>query len=86
MSFQRTPLFLGHGTDDEKVFLHLGREAASCLRILGMQVFWTEYEGLAHWYSAAMLRDLVDFLQGLDLGSALGVSETARKTTESGPR
>ena len=73
MSFQRTPLFLGHGTEDGKVFLHLGREAAGCLRILGMHVSWTKYEGLAHWYSAAMLRDLVDFLQGLDLGSASGV-------------
>ena len=73
MSFQRTPLFLGHGTEDEKVSLHLGVEAASCLRILGMQVSWTQYEGLAHWYSAAMLSDLVDFLQGLDLGSASGV-------------
>ncbi len=73
MSFQRTPLFLGHGTEDEKVLLHLGREAASCLRTLGMHVSWTKYEGLAHQYSAAMLRDLVHFLQGLDLGSASGV-------------
>ena len=86
MAFQRTPLFLGHGTEDNKVSLHLGREAASCLRSLGMQVFWTKYEGLAHWYSPAMLRDLVDFLQGLDLGSAPGMKETARGPTESAPR
>ncbi|KAK0507872.1 hypothetical protein JMJ35_009761 [Cladonia borealis] len=71
MSFHRTPLFLGHGTEDEKVSLHLGVEAANCLRILGMQVSWTQYDGLAHWYSAAMLSDLLDFLQGLDLGSAI---------------
>lgn len=73
MSFQRPPLFLAHGTVDEKVSLHLGIEAANCLRILGMQVSWTQYEGLAHWYSATMLRDLVDFLQGLNLGRASGV-------------
>ena len=80
MSFQRTPLFMGHGTEDEKVFMSLGREAANCLRVLGMQVSWTEYEALAHWYSPAMLGDLVDFLQGLGLGSAF------RQTTESAPR
>ena len=73
MSFRRTPLFLAHGMEDEKVLLHLGVEAANCLRILGMQIYWKKYEGLAHWYSAAMLRDLVDFLQGLELGCASGV-------------
>lgn len=63
MSFQRTPLFLGHGILDEKVPLELGRRAASCLRGMGMSVEWKEYIGLAHWYSGPMLGDLVKFLQ-----------------------
>ncbi|KAK4695261.1 phospholipase/carboxylesterase, partial [Lecanoromycetidae sp. Uapishka_2] len=63
MSFQETPLFLGHGTEDQKVPLHLGQEAASCLISMGLNVIWKEYDGLAHWYSPAMLCDLVDFLR-----------------------
>ncbi len=86
MSFQRTPLFLGHGTEDENVFVHLGREAARCLKALGIQVSWTEYAGLVHWYSPAMLGDLVDFLQGLDLGSASGVNEAMLETAKSAPQ
>ena len=62
MSFQRTPLFLGHGILDEKVPLELGRGAASCLKGMGMSVEWKEYTGLAHWYSGPMLGDLVKFL------------------------
>lgn len=62
LSFQRTPIFLGHGTEDEKVPLGLGREAASCLRSLSGIVYFIEYEGLGHWYSGDMLRDLARFI------------------------
>ncbi|KAL8761661.1 MAG: hypothetical protein Q9184_002245 [Pyrenodesmia sp. 2 TL-2023] len=65
MSFQRIPLFLGHGAEDEKVPVGLGREAASCLKRLGASVEWREYEGLGHWYSGTMLKDLVDTLGGM---------------------
>jgi len=61
--FQRTPLFLGHGVEDGKVPVHLGREARSCLGVMGVDVSWKEYEGLGHWYSGEMLRDLVDFIR-----------------------
>jgi predicted esterase len=63
LPFQRTPLFLGHGSEDEKVPVKLGREAASCLSAMTMDVSWKEYEALEHWYSASMLQDLVDFVR-----------------------
>ena len=63
MSFQQIPLFLGHGVHDEKVSIELGRDAASCLKTMGMKLQWSEYEGLAHWYSSEMLGDLVNFLR-----------------------
>ena len=60
--FQRTLIFLAHGTEDEKVNVELGRQARDCLRLLGANVEWKEYEGLGHWYSGQMLGDLVEFL------------------------
>ena len=60
MSFQHVPLFLGHGVDDEKVPVRLGREAVSCLKRMGTCVEWRGYEGLGHWYSSEMLCHLVE--------------------------
>ncbi len=62
LPFQRTPLFLAHGTEDEKVKVELGHEARDCLASLRGEVRWREYEGLEHWYSDQMLVDLVGFL------------------------
>ena len=62
LPFQRTPIFLAHGTEDEKVSIDLGRQARDCLGLLGANVQWKEYEGLGHWYSGQMLGDLVEFL------------------------
>lgn len=56
-------VFLGHGVEDEKVPVSLGREASNLLSDLGMKVSWKEYEGLGHWYSSEMLFDIVEFLQ-----------------------
>lgn len=63
-SITTTPVFLGHGVDDEKVPAQLGQESAECLEALGIPIYWHEYQGLGHWYSEAMLADLVHFLQG----------------------
>ncbi len=63
MPFQRIPLFLGHGIEDEKVSINLGREAASCLSAMAMDIHWKEYDGLGHWYSKDMLHDLVVFVR-----------------------
>lgn len=65
MSFQRTPLFLGHGTEDDKVPFALGQETARFLHsTMAMEVVqWRQYDGLGHWYSKEMLSDIVSFAQ-----------------------
>lgn len=62
LRFQDIPIFLGHGTEDDRVNVVLGRRANECLTTMGGDVSWNEYEGLGHWYSGPMLRDLVDFI------------------------
>ena len=62
--FQSIPIFLGHGAEDEKVPVGLGEEAAGCLRSLQGRVEFKRYEYLGHWYSGAMLNDILDFVKG----------------------
>ncbi|MCJ1335640.1 hypothetical protein MMC09_000912 [Bachmanniomyces sp. S44760] len=57
-----TPVFLAHGSEDEKIPVELGREAVNCLKILGAKVEAREYDELGHWYSIDMLADLANFL------------------------
>ena len=64
LHIRNIPIFLGHGTEDEKVPLSRGREAVSCLRSLGADISLREYGGLGHWYSGQMLQDVVAFLKG----------------------
>ncbi|KAL9127152.1 MAG: hypothetical protein Q9217_003922 [Psora testacea] len=40
MAFQLMPLFLGHGSKDEKVPVGLGREAVRFIRLIGAEVEW----------------------------------------------
>lgn len=52
-SFLKTPLFLGHGTDDVYVDVSLGRQAKVVLSDIGFDVTWKEYFGSeqeGHWY------------------------------------
>jgi len=63
LSFQRTPLFLGHGGMDGKVPIELGEDAANCLKGMGVAVSWNEYIRLGHWYSTPMLTNLVEFIR-----------------------
>lgn len=56
------PVYLGHGSDDEKVPTTLGQEAKEFLQILGFDVEFQLYKGLHHWYSPEMLRDIILFL------------------------
>lgn len=58
----QTPVFLGHGVQDEKVSVILGRRASECLSFCEAKVFWNEYDGLSHWYSSEMLNDMVRHL------------------------
>lgn len=60
--FLNTCVFLGHGMEDDKVPIDLGREATSCLRRCTKEVEWKPYEELVHWYSEAMLEDMVIWL------------------------
>jgi predicted esterase len=64
LKLQGIPLFLGHGTEDEKVPFELGKAAARCLEAMDVDVEWVEYSNLGHWYSGEMLKDMIDFLQG----------------------
>lgn len=48
----RTPVFMGHGSDDAYVDVELGREAARVLGRGGFGVEWREYSGAeqeGHW-------------------------------------
>ncbi|KAK3685385.1 Alpha/Beta hydrolase protein [Podospora appendiculata] len=58
-----TPVFLGHGDEDEKVPMRLGVEAARCLKAIKIDTSWNKYQGLGHWYSGPMLTDMVTFLR-----------------------
>jgi predicted esterase len=57
------PVFLGHGTLDEKVPQAIGRDARDCLGLLGVDVTWRLYGGLGHCYSEEMLGDIIKFLR-----------------------
>ncbi|KAE9380806.1 alpha/beta-hydrolase [Stipitochalara longipes BDJ] len=61
--FQKIPVFLAHGTEDDSVDIKLGREAKKALELIGMDIQMKEYEGLGHWYSEDMLRDIFKFIK-----------------------
>lgn len=44
-----TPLFLGHGVDDEVVSVELGEQIYGLLSGLGMHVVWKDYQECGHW-------------------------------------
>lgn len=61
--FSRTPVFLGHGRDDEKVSVGLGRQARDVLEALGCRVWWADYDE-GHWYKVPEeIDDVVRFLR-----------------------
>jgi predicted esterase len=62
-AFACTPVFLGHGTHDEKVVIKLGEQARDMLQQLGCQVEWNEYDE-GHWYKVPeQIDDLVLWLK-----------------------
>ncbi|KAI9148793.1 alpha/beta-hydrolase [Paramyrothecium foliicola] len=63
LTFQKIPLFLGHGVEDDRVNIVLGREASKLLNKIGFETLWKEYGTLGHWYSADLLGDMVEFLR-----------------------
>lgn len=61
----QTPVFLGHGSADPKVSVHLGEKMAQLLsNKLKMNVTWKAYEGFGHWYKVPdEIDDVLDFLK-----------------------
>lgn len=61
----QTPIFIGHGSEDLKVSVELGRKMSHVLSAgLGMDVTWKAYEGLGHWYRVEdEIEDILRFLQ-----------------------
>lgn len=59
-----TPIFLGHGHEDEMVPVSLGHEAEEFLKDIGINVRLAEFAGLEHWYHPEMLRYIVQFISG----------------------
>ncbi|KAH6973663.1 acyl-protein thioesterase [Ilyonectria sp. MPI-CAGE-AT-0026] len=58
-----TPVFLGHGSIDEKVPCALGEAAAQVMRDSGYQVDWKCYENQGHWYKIPEeIDDVVNFI------------------------
>ncbi|UJO20285.1 uncharacterized protein CLAFUR5_10299 [Fulvia fulva] len=59
----RTLVFLGHGKSDEKVKMIKGQKAVQCLRDMGVDVTWKDYDE-GHWYKVPEeIDDIVEFLQ-----------------------
>ncbi len=58
-----TPIFLGHGSADEKVPCSLGEATAAILEKADYKVELKVYHGLGHWYKIPdEIDDIVEFL------------------------
>lgn len=63
--FPSTPIFLGHGRNDEKVSVNLGGQAKRVLEALGCKVTWRDYDE-GHWYKVPEeIDDIVEFLRDI---------------------
>lgn len=60
--FHSTPVFLGHGTEDDKAEYEHGSQAAALLEMMDVEVDFRTYQGLGHWYSPEMLEHIVSFM------------------------
>lgn len=59
-----TPVFLGHGSADEKIAIELGENARSTLQRAGFKVSWVAYQGQGHWYKVPEeVDDIVAFMR-----------------------
>ncbi|KAJ5169562.1 Phospholipase/carboxylesterase/thioesterase [Penicillium coprophilum] len=60
----QVPVFIGHGSEDLKVRVELGRRMSHVLSAgFGMDVTWKAYEKLGHWYREDEIEDILRFLQ-----------------------
>ncbi|RGP76723.1 acyl- thioesterase [Fusarium longipes] len=59
-----TPVFIGHGEEDEKVKFGLGEEARRIFSSIGYDVNWKCYAELGHWYNVpGEIDDILDFIR-----------------------
>ncbi|TWU70986.1 hypothetical protein ED733_000413 [Metarhizium rileyi] len=59
-----TPVFLGHGSADEKISIELAENARDTLRKAGFKVSWVAYQGHGHWYKVPEeVNDIVAFMR-----------------------
>ncbi|KAK6525374.1 hypothetical protein TWF694_005513 [Orbilia ellipsospora] len=60
----RTPVFICHGEEDDRVDVSLGKEIVDVLRRLSMDVTWKTYVNSRYWFKASdEMKDFVDFLK-----------------------
>jgi predicted esterase len=60
----KTPVFIGHGTADEKVNVKHGELARDTLKRLGFDVEWFPYVDFGHWYKTPEeIDDIINFLR-----------------------
>ncbi|OAQ60381.1 acyl-protein thioesterase [Pochonia chlamydosporia 170] len=63
LTASRTPVFLGHGSNDNKVPIKLGLAAANAVQNAGYTVMWKRYEGEGHWYKIPdEIDDIIEFI------------------------
>jgi predicted esterase len=59
-----TPIFLGHGDQDDVVELGYGKDAMTTLSHMGLNVSWKTYKRHGHWYKVPdTIDDIVRFLE-----------------------
>lgn len=59
-----TPIFLGHGDQDDVVKLDYGKDAMATLSHMGLDVSWKTYQRHGHWYKVPdTIDDIVGFLE-----------------------
>lgn len=59
-------MFLTHGDADVKMKKLWGDEMRNVLEALEIDIRWTSYPGLGHWWNEQEMRDVAVFLRGID--------------------
>ena len=73
----QVPVFITHGSEDDTVDIKLGKLAAECLRRIGGQVVWKEYEGLEHWMRGSELSDIDRWVDTLGVSTDVAATDSA---------
>jgi predicted esterase len=61
---RHTPIFLGHGDQDDVVPLEYGKNVMEALQAMGMNLEWKVYAEQGHWYKVPdTIDDIVRFLE-----------------------